>query len=185
MSSMQGSAASGNPFSSMYEMARLASQTTASGLASASAARTASSPTSELFHCPPRARRNLQRTNAARSALFPCSAYQPLPAASSMAAAACRASWPASSAAAMASAGRCFESLPGNMRPISIRPPNRNVWDTSYSTILHLTTGEGEMDYRSEDHWLGTAAWLLIDRSIAPDRSHVCERTIRMEEIDA
>ncbi len=42
----QGSTASGKPVSSMYEIARLASQRTASGLAVASTARTASSPPS-------------------------------------------------------------------------------------------------------------------------------------------
>ena len=46
--SIQGSTASGKPFSSMYEIARLASQMTAAGLACDSAARTASSPASGL-----------------------------------------------------------------------------------------------------------------------------------------
>jgi hypothetical protein len=31
----------------------------------------------------------------------------------------------------------------------------------------------------------GNGCLALIDRRIAFDRSHVCERTIRMEEIDA
>ena len=103
---------------------------------------------SELRHWPPRARRSRQSTNAALSALLPCLAYHPLPTASSIAFAAWRASWPASSAATMSAPGRCFASLPGKY-PFGLL--TETFRDTSYSTILHLTTGEGD-ESRSERH---------------------------------
>ena len=57
----RGSTASGKDVSSMYEMALLASQMTASASAWVSAARTASSPASGLWRWPARARRSRHR----------------------------------------------------------------------------------------------------------------------------
>ena len=167
----------------MYEIARLASQSTACGLAVARTARTASSPACGVPLSPALARRSRQSVAVAWSMSVPCCRYHSTPTARSRSGNARSSSAAASSAATKSPVLRLSDELaPGICTA-------RNSLLTKFevrrhrSMILHLTMAT-ELSGSTECVWCaGPSASAPVDSGLRP--GEVRQETTRMEGVHA